>query len=37
MEVLKQVQGDLEEGQEMIPLAQIGLQLVDWTDPEKAV
>ncbi|EJU03066.1 ARM repeat-containing protein [Dacryopinax primogenitus] len=37
MEVLTQVRQDLEEDQEMISQSQIGLQLVDWTEPEKVV
>ncbi|KZT57283.1 putative mitotic chromosome condensation-related protein [Calocera cornea HHB12733] len=37
MEVLTQVHQDLEEDQEMISPSQIGMQLVDWTDPEKVV
>ncbi|KZO96900.1 putative mitotic chromosome condensation-related protein [Calocera viscosa TUFC12733] len=37
MEVLTQVHQDLEEDQEMITPSQIGMQLVDWTDPEKVV
>ncbi|KZT61424.1 hypothetical protein CALCODRAFT_506217 [Calocera cornea HHB12733] len=37
MEALTQVHQDLEEDQEMISPSQIGMQLVDWTEPKKVV
>jgi len=28
---------ELDDEQEMLPLAQMGLMMVDWLDPQKAV
>ena len=37
METMSDLFEDLEEDEEMVAPAQIGLMLVDWTDPSKAV
>lgn len=37
LEVLTQVYNDLDDDQDMVTPAQIGLQLIDWTDPEKGM
>ena len=35
--LLVQLAEEMEDGQEMLPLAQMGLMMVDWLDPQKAV
>jgi condensin complex subunit 3 len=37
METMSDLYEDLEEDEEMVSPAQIGLMLVDWTDPSKTV
>lgn len=35
--MLQQLLDEREEDQEMLPLGQIGLMMIDWLDPLKAV
>lgn len=35
--MLAQLHDELHEEQEMLPLGQMGLMMVDWLDPQKAV
>ena len=37
METMSDLYDELEEDEEMVSPAQIGLMLVDWTDPQKAM
>jgi condensin complex subunit 3 len=35
--MLAQLHDELDNEQQMLPLAQMGLMMVDWLDPQKAV
>lgn len=35
--MLAQLHDELDDEQEMLPLGQMGLMMVDWLDPQKAV
>jgi len=37
LEMLAQMSEDAEKDQPMLPLAQMGLMMVDWLDPQKVV